>query len=193
MNNYFAHESSNIDQGCTIGTGTKIWHFSHIMPNCIIGEDCILGQNVFVASYVIIGNKVKIQNNVSLYEGVVIEDDAFLGPSVVFTNIRNPRGFIERKNEYQKTLIKKGATIGANATIICGNTIGSFAMVGAGSVVAKDVKDYALVVGNPACQIGWVSAYGHRLNFDSHNEAICPESGKKYGLEEGKVVEMSEG
>lgn len=185
--NYFAHESSCIDDGCYIGDGTKIWHFSHIMQHASIGANCNIGQNVFVASKVKIGNGVKIQNNVSVYEGVEIGDDVFIGPSVVFTNIKNPRSFINRKDKYEITHIKKGATIGANVTVVCGNTIGKYALVGAGAVISKDVPDYALVVGNPGKQIGWVSAYGHRLNFDKEGIAVCPESGEKYVLE-GRCV-----
>jgi UDP-2-acetamido-3-amino-2,3-dideoxy-glucuronate N-acetyltransferase len=185
--NYFAHESSYIDEGCTIGKGTKIWHFSHIMPNCQIGERCNIGQNVVISPNVILGNNVKIQNNVSVYTGVICEDDVFLGPSMVFTNITNPRSAIIRKEEYKTTLVKKGASIGANSTIVCGNTIGSYALIGAGAVVTKDVPDYALVVGNPAKQIGWVSEYGHRLHFDEDGIAVCPESGGKYVLEGGIV------
>jgi UDP-2-acetamido-3-amino-2,3-dideoxy-glucuronate N-acetyltransferase len=188
---YFAHESSYIDEGCTIGKGTKIWHFSHIMPNCKIGERCNIGQNVVISPDVVLGNNVKIQNNVSIYTGVICEDDVFLGPSMVFTNITNPRSTIIRKEEYKKTLVKKGASIGANSTIVCGNTIGSFALIGAGAVVTKDVPNYALVVGNPAKQIGWVSEYGHRLNFDKEGIAICPESGMKYILKGGIVNLLS--
>lgn len=184
---YFAHESSYIDEGCTIGKGTKIWHFSHIMPNCKIGERCNIGQNVVISPDVVLGNNVKIQNNVSVYTGVICEDDVFLGPSMVFTNITNPRSAIIRKEEYKTTLVKKGASIGANSTIVCGNTIGTYALIGAGAVVTKDVPDYALVVGNPAKQIGWVSEYGHRLNFNKEGFAVCPESGEKYILE-GEVV-----
>jgi UDP-2-acetamido-3-amino-2,3-dideoxy-glucuronate N-acetyltransferase len=186
---YFSHESSYIDEGCSIGKGTKIWHFSHIMPNCVIGERCNIGQNVVISPQVVLGNNVKIQNNVSVYTGVICEDDVFLGPSMVFTNITNPRSAIIRKEEYKTTLVKKGASIGANATIVCGNTIGAYALIGAGAVVTKDVPDYALMVGNPAKQIGWVSEYGHRLNFDENGMAVCPESGLKY-IYDGKVVEV---
>jgi UDP-2-acetamido-3-amino-2,3-dideoxy-glucuronate N-acetyltransferase len=186
---YFAHESSYIDEGCTIGKDTKIWHFSHIMPNCTIGERCNIGQNVVISPQVILGNNVKIQNNVSVYTGVICEDDVFLGPSMVFTNITNPRSAIIRKEAYQTTLVKKGASIGANSTIVCGNTIGAYALIGAGAVVTKDVPDYALMVGNPAKQIGWVSEYGHRLNFDEDGFAVCPESGEKYVLE-GEIVNL---
>jgi UDP-2-acetamido-3-amino-2,3-dideoxy-glucuronate N-acetyltransferase len=188
--NYFSHETAVIDDGCEIGEGTKIWHFSHIMPNCIIGEKCNIGQNVVVSSGVSLGKNVKVQNNVSIYTGVLCEDDVFLGPSMVFTNVINPRSAIIRKDEYQQTLVKKGASIGANATIICGNTIGKYALIGAGTVVTKEVPDYALVVGNPAKQIGWVSEYGHRLKFDQNNTAICIESNQKYKLENNKVIEL---
>lgn len=185
MKEYFSHETAIIDDGATIGKGSRIWHFSHIMPQVTIGENCILGQNVFVANGVTIGNKVKIQNNVSLYTGVVCEDGVFLGPSMVFTNVINPRSFIERKDEYRETLVKKGATIGANATIVCGNTIGEYALIGAGAVVTKPVLPYALLVGNPARQIGWVSRYGIRLHFDKSGQATCSESGEKYELANG--------
>jgi UDP-2-acetamido-3-amino-2,3-dideoxy-glucuronate N-acetyltransferase len=186
---YFAHESSYIDEGCTIGKETKIWHFSHIMPNCTIGERCNIGQNVVISPQVVLGNNVKIQNNVSVYTGVICEDDVFLGPSMVFTNITNPRSAIIRKEEYKTTLVKKGASIGANSTIVCGNTIGAYALIGAGAVVTKNVPDYALMVGNPAKQIGWVSEYGHRLKFDEDGIAVCPESGMKYVLE-GEIVNL---
>ena len=178
--NYFAHETAVIDEGCVIGKGTKIWHFSHVMPNCEIGELCNLGQNVVVSPSVKLGRNVKVQNNVSIYTGVICEDDVFLGPSMVFTNVINPRSAIVRKSEYETTLVKKGASIGANATIICGNTIGQYAMIGAGAVVTKNVPDYALIVGNPAKQIGWVSEYGHRLEFDENGVGICEESKQKY-------------
>lgn len=177
---YFAHETAVVDEGCQIGKGTKIWHFSHIMPNCTIGERCNIGQNVVVSPDVVLGNNVKVQNNVSIYTGVHCEDDVFLGPSMVFTNVINPRSAIIRKDEYKRTLVKKGASIGANATIVCGNDIGRYAMIGAGAVVTKHVPDFALLVGNPARQLGWVSIYGHRLNFNSSNEAVCPESGQRY-------------
>ncbi|MCK9254288.1 MAG: N-acetyltransferase [Bacteroidales bacterium] len=179
---YFAHESAIIDQGCIIGKGTKIWHFSHIMSNSVIGENCNIGQNVVISPDVVLGNNVKVQNNVSIYTGVSCEDDVFLGPSMVFTNIINPRSAIVRKDSYLKTKVKKGASIGANATIICGHDIGKFAFIGAGAVVTKEVADYALVVGNPARQTGWMSEYGHKLNFDENGFAICPESGEKYKL-----------
>jgi UDP-2-acetamido-3-amino-2,3-dideoxy-glucuronate N-acetyltransferase len=189
IENYYKHESSIIDVGAKIGEHTKIWHFTHIMAHAIIGENCILGQNVFVASRVKIGDGVKIQNNVSIYEGVEIEDDVFVGPSVVFTNVINPRSFIERKNEYKKTIIKKGASIGANATIVCGNTIGKFAMIGAGAVVCNDVPDFALVVGNPAKQIAWVSMCGNKLIFNKKNIAYCEEENATYVLDNGSVIQ----
>ncbi len=187
---YFAHPTAVIDEGCTIGEGTKIWHFSHIMPNCIIGKHCNIGQNVVVSPEVVLGNNVKVQNNVSIYTGVICEDDVFLGPSMVFTNVINPRSAIVRKDQYKKTLVKKGASIGANATIVCGITIGEYAFIGAGAVVTKDVKPYALVVGNPARQVGWMSEYGHRLHFDENNFAVCPESGDVYKLENNNVVKL---
>jgi UDP-2-acetamido-3-amino-2,3-dideoxy-glucuronate N-acetyltransferase len=180
-----------IDQGSKIGEGTKIWHFCHIMPGAVIGKKCSLGQNVMVASGVILGNNVKIQNNVSLYEGVVCEDDVFLGPSMVFTNIINPRSAIIRRGQYAKTMVHKGASIGANATIVCGHDIGEFAFIGAGAVVTKHVKPYALMVGNPAKQIGWMSEYGHRLNFNAGGIAVCPESKEKYKLENGQVHKIT--
>ena len=179
---YFAHETAVIDEGCQIGEGTKIWHFSHIMPNCSIGLSCNIGQNVVISPEVILGNNVKVQNNVSIYTGVICEDDVFLGPSMVFTNVMNPRSAIIRRDSYLKTIVKKGASIGANATIVCGHDIGRYAFIGAGAVVTKHVPDYALVVGNPARQIGWMSEYGHRLNFDENGVAECPESGQKYRL-----------
>ena len=190
LKNYFAHETAVIDKDCTIGKETKIWHFSHIMSNCIIGERCNIGQNVVVSPKVILGQNVKVQNNVSIYTGVICEDDVFIGPSVVFTNVINPRSAIKRTSEYQKTLIKKGASIGANATIICGISIGEFAFIGAGSVVTKEVLPYALVVGNPSRQIGWVSQYGHTLNFDKQGNAICKESNQKYQLKNGAVLKQ---
>ena len=180
--NYFAHETAVIDSPCEIGDGTKIWHFSHIMSNCTIGERCNIGQNVVVSPNVVLGKNVKVQNNVSIYTGVICEDDVFLGPSMVFTNVINPRSAVNRKEEYMRTIVKKGATIGANATIVCGNNIGEYALIGAGSVVTKEILPYALVVGNPAKQIGWVSAYGHRLHFNANGEATCPESNEKYIL-----------
>ncbi len=190
-NNYFAHETAVIDEGCEIGKGTKIWHFSHIMPNSKIGENCNIGQNVVVSPRVVLGRNVKVQNNVSIYSGVICEDDVFLGPSMVFTNIINPRSAIIRKDEYKETLVKRGASIGANATIICGNEIGEYALVGAGSVVTKPVLSYALVVGNPSKQIGWISEYGHRLKFDENGIATCVESGEKYQLKNNKVLKIS--
>lgn len=185
---YFAHASAVIDEGTNIGSNTKIWHFTHIMPNSKIGEACNIGQNVVISPNVIIGNGVKIQNNVSVYTGVVCEDDVFLGPSMVFTNVINPRSFIVRKEEFLETYIEKGASIGANATVICGNRIGAYAMIGAGAVVTKNVAPYALVVGNPARQIGWISKHGHRLEFDQNNEAICPESKDKYKLDNNTII-----
>lgn len=185
--NYFKHESSYIDEPSQIGQGTKIWHFSHIMAHSSIGENCNIGQNVVVSPQVVLGRNVKVQNNVSIYTGVVCEDDVFLGPSMVFTNVINPRSAVVRRNEYQQTLVKKGASIGANSTIVCGVTIGSYAMIGAGAVVTKDIPAYALVVGNPSRQIGWVSEYGERLNFDSSNKAICKTTGSVYELADGKV------
>lgn len=184
---FFAHDTAVIDADCIIGDGTKIWHFSHVMSNCIIGENCNLGQNVVVSPKVILGTNVKVQNNVSIYTGVVCEDDVFLGPSMVFTNIVNPRSAIIRRDEYKTTLVKKGASIGANATIICGNTIGEYALIGAGAVVTKNVAPYALVVGNPSKQIGWVSEYGHRLEFDENGKAACSESKEVYQLENNSV------
>ena len=184
---YFAHETAVIDEGCQIGEGTKIWHFSHIMPNCSIGLSCNIGQNVVISPEVILGNNVKVQNNVSIYTGVICEDDVFLGPSMVFTNVMNPRSAVIRRDSYLKTIVKKGASIGANATIVCGHDIGRYAFIGAGAVVTKHVPDYALVVGNPARQIGWMSEYGHRLNFDENGVAECPESGDKYTLNENTV------
>jgi UDP-2-acetamido-3-amino-2,3-dideoxy-glucuronate N-acetyltransferase len=188
--NYFAHETAIIDDNCTIGKGTKIWHFSHIMSNCVIGESCNLGQNVVISPDVILGKNVKVQNNVSIYTGVICEDDVFLGPSMVFTNVINPRSAVVRKNEYQITIVKKGASIGANATIICGNTIGEFALIGAGAVVTKEVLPYALVVGNPSKQIGWVSEFGHRLEFNEKGLATCKESGEEYQLIENSVKKL---
>jgi len=191
MGNFFAHETSVIDQGCEIGDGTKIWHFSHIMPNSIIGENCNIGQNVVISPEVILGKNVKVQNNVSIYSGVICEDDVFLGPSMVFTNVINPRSAIIRRDEYLKTLVKKGASIGANATIVCGNEIGEYAFIGAGAVVTKEVLSYALVVGNPSKQIGWISEYGHRLNFDNNGIAFCEESKEKYQLKNNRVEKIS--
>jgi len=185
--NYFAHETAVIDEGCTIGEGTKIWHFSHIMPNCVLGEKCNVGQNVVVSPEVVLGNNVKVQNNVSIYTGVVCEDDVFLGPSMVFTNVINPRSAINRRGQYSKTTVKKGVSIGANATIVCGNDIGEYAFIGAGTVVTKKVLPYALIVGNPGRQIGWMSQFGHRLEFNAEGIAICEESGDQYKLVEGRV------
>jgi UDP-2-acetamido-3-amino-2,3-dideoxy-glucuronate N-acetyltransferase len=184
---YFAHETAVIDENCSIGKGTKIWHFSHIMSDCSIGQNCNIGQNVVVSPGVTLGNNVKVQNNVSIYTGVDCEDDVFLGPSMVFTNVINPRSAVNRRNEYMKTTVRKGASIGANATIVCGNDIGAYAFIGAGAVVVKEVKPYALVVGNPSRQIGWISEYGHRLNFDENGIAVCPESKEKYQLKNNLV------
>jgi UDP-2-acetamido-3-amino-2,3-dideoxy-glucuronate N-acetyltransferase len=190
---YFSHPTAVIDEGCQIGSGTKIWHFSHIMGNCIIGSNCNLGQNVFVSPEVVLGNNVKVQNNVSIYTGVTCEDDVFLGPSMVFTNVINPRSAVDRKNQYRKTIVRKGASIGANATIICGFEIGEFALIGAGAVVTKSVPAFGLVVGNPAEQIGWVSEYGHRLHFDEKGLAICPESKEVYQLINNLVKKLLDG
>ena len=180
---YFSHPTAIIDEGTSIGKGTKIWHFSHVMSNCTIGENCNIGQNVFIASSVVLGQNVKVQNNVSIYTGVICEDDVFLGPSMVFTNVINPRSHVNRRGEYTKTIVKRGASIGANATIVCGYDLGEFCFIGAGAVVTKEVLPYALVVGNPAKQIGWISEYGHRLNFDENGIAECPESKERYKLE----------
>ncbi|MCB9226989.1 MAG: N-acetyltransferase [Chitinophagales bacterium] len=188
---YFAHETAVIDEGCEIGAGTKIWHFTHVMSNSKMGENCNLGQNVVVSPNVVLGNNVKVQNNVSIYTGVICEDDVFLGPSMVFTNVINPRSAVNRRNEYMKTIVGKGASIGANATIVCGNNIGEFAFIGAGAVITKEIPAYSLWVGNPAKQIGWMSEYGHRLIFDENNEAICPESKEKYKLiNSNKVIKL---
>ena len=187
---YFAHESAFIDDGNVIGEGTKIWHFSHIMPDCKIGSNCNIGQNVVISPKVILGNNVKVQNNVSIYTGVICEDDVFLGPSMVFTNVVNPRSAVIRRDQYVTTYVRKGATIGANATIVCGHEIGQYAFIGAGAVVTKPVPAYALVVGNPAKQIGWMSEYGHRLHFDKNGIANCPESNEQYKLENGAVYKM---
>ena len=187
---FFAHETAVVDANCHIGEGTKIWHFSHIMSDCTIGQQCSIGQNVVISPEVRIGNRVKIQNNVSVYTGVICEDDVFLGPSAVFTNVINPRSAIIRKNEYKQTLVQRGATIGANATIVCGITIGKYAFIGAGAVVTKNIPDYALVVGNPARQTGWMSEYGHKLKFNSDGLAVCPESREQYRLENGKVSKI---
>ena len=185
---YFAHETAVIDPNCTIGEETRIWHFSHIMSGCIIGDQCSIGQNVVISPEVKIGNRVKIQKNVSVYTGVICEDDVFLGPSAVFTNVINPRSAISRKDEYKPTLVQKGATIGANATIVCGISIGRFAFIGAGAVVTKNIPDYALVVGNPARQTGWMSEYGHKLKFNQDGKALCPESKELYLFSKGKVT-----
>lgn len=187
---YFSHETAVIDKDCKIAKGVKIWHFSHIMSNCEIGENCNIGQNVVVSPEVILGKNVKIQNNVSIYTGVICEDDVFLGPSMVFTNVTNPRSGVNRRGQYTKTVVKKGATIGANATIVCGYDIGEYAFIGAGAVITKEVKAYALVVGNPAKRIGWMSEYGHRLNFNKSGEAICPESDDKYLLKNDLVKKL---
>ena len=192
MDDYFAHPTAVIDEGCTIGRGTKIWHFSHLMPGCRVGERCNIGQNVLVASGVVLGDNVKVQNNVSIYTGVTCEDDVFLGPSMVFTNVINPRSHVSRKHEYRPTIVRRGASIGANATIVCGNEIGEYAMVGAGAVITKPVKPYALVVGNPARQVGWVSRNGHRLHFGPEGLATCPETGERYRLDEGSVAVISD-
>jgi UDP-2-acetamido-3-amino-2,3-dideoxy-glucuronate N-acetyltransferase len=184
---YFVHPSAIVDEGCEIGEGVKIWHFSHVMTGCKIGDGCNLGQNVVVSPKVVLGKNVRVQNNVSIYEGVICEDDVFLGPSMVFTNVINPRSAVSRKNEYRKTLVRKGASIGANATIVCGHDIGEFAFIGAGAVVTKAVPDYALVVGNPARQMGWMSEFGHRLNFNKEGIATCEESGETYILENNTV------
>ena len=191
MKSYFAHESAIIDNDCKIGSGTKIWHFSHVMSNCVIGENCNLGQNVVVSPEVILGQNVKVQNNVSIYTGVICEDDVFLGPSMVFTNVINPRSAIKRRDEFKRTLVKQGASIGANATIVCGNDIGEYAFIGAGAVVVKEVLPYALVVGNPSRQIGWISEYGHRLEFNENGFAICPESKETYQLKENSVSKIN--
>lgn len=189
--NFFVHETSVVDPGCSIGKGTKIWHFSHIMTGCEIGENCNIGQNVVISPGVILGRNVKIQNNVSVYTGVVCEDDVFLGPSCVFTNVTNPRSNVNRRGDYAKTIVRRGATIGANSTIVCGHTLGRFSFIGAGAVVTRDVPDYALMVGNPARQRGWMSEYGHKLKFDSEGVAICPESNDVYRLSAGVVEKIS--
>ena len=187
MSGFFVHETAVIDEGVKIGKGTRIWHFTHVMTGSEIGENCNLGQNVVVSPGVVLGRNVKVQNNVSVYTGVICEDDVFLGPSMVFTNVVNPRSAVARKDQYMPTLVGKGATIGANATIICGNNIGKFAFIGAGAVVTREVAPYALVVGNPARQVGWMSEYGHRLAFDNKGKATCPESGEEYILENNRV------
>jgi UDP-2-acetamido-3-amino-2,3-dideoxy-glucuronate N-acetyltransferase len=190
MQNVFIHESAFVDEGSVIGNGSKIWHFCHIMKNCSLGEKCNIGQNVVISPEVILGNNVKVQNNVSIYTGVTCEDDVFLGPSMVFTNVINPRSAVNRRGEYLKTIVKKGASIGANATIVCGNNIGEFAFIGAGAVVTKEVPAYALIVGNPGKQIGWISEFGHRLNFDAEGIALCPESKEKYQIKNNRVVKF---
>lgn len=189
---FFAHETAVVDSGCTIGKGVKIWHFSHIMEGCVIGDDCNIGQNVVVSPGVVLGKNVKIQNNVSIYTGVTCEDDVFLGPSMVFTNVVNPRSAVNRRGSYSRTLVKKGASIGANATIVCGHDIGEYAFIGAGAVVTREVLPYALVVGNPARQTGWMSEYGHKLRFDDAGVAICPESRERYQLIEGRVNKLND-
>lgn len=188
---FFGHKTAVIDDGCTIGEGTKVWHFSHIMPKCIIGKNCNIGQNVVISPEVSLGNNVKVQNNVSIYTGVHCEDDVFLGPSMVFTNVINPRSAINRRGQYSKTVVKKGASIGANATIVCGNDIGEFAFIGAGTVVTKEVPAYALIVGNPGRQIGWMSEFGHRLEFNDEGKAICQESDEVYQLQDETVSKVS--
>jgi len=190
MKEYFAHETAVIDEGCEIGNGTKIWHFSHVMSGCVIGESCNIGQNVVISPAVRLGRNVKIQNNVSVYTGVVCEDNVFLGPSMVFTNVINPRSHVNRRNEYAETWVRKGASIGANATVICGNEIGEYALIGAGAVITKPVKAFALVVGNPAKQIGWVSEYGHRLRFDEKGISFCPETNQEYQLADNNVIRI---
>ena len=190
MDNYYAHETALVDEGCTIGEGTKIWHFSHIMSNCTLGEKCNIGQNVVVSPGVILGNNVKVQNNVSIYTGVSCDDDVFLGPSMVFTNVINPRSAINRRDQYTKTHVGKGASIGANATIVCGHDIGEYAFIGAGAVVTKNVPAFALVVGNPAKQIGWVSEYGHKLVFNDQGIAVCPEEGSNYRFDQIQVIKL---
>lgn len=188
--NYFVHETSVVDEGCIIGRGCKIWHFSHLMGGCQLGESCNIGQNVVISPKVVLGNNVKVQNNVSIYTGVTCEDDVFLGPSAVFTNVINPRSAVNRRNAYQKTQVEKGATIGANATIVCGVTLGRYCFVGAGAVITKDVKPYALVIGNPGRQNGWISEYGQRLVFNESGLANCSESGEQYQLDNGAVEKI---
>lgn len=191
-NNFFAHETAIIDDNCQIGAGTKIWHFSHIMPDCVIGESCNIGQNVVVSPGVKLGRNVKVQNNVSIYTGVICQDDVFLGPSMVFTNVTNPRSAVNRRGHYEITIVGRGASIGANATVVCGHNIGEFAFIGAGAVVTKNVPAYALVVGNPAKHVGWMSEYGHRLNFDEQGIAVCPESNEKYLLQQNAVNKIED-
>lgn len=188
---YFQHPTAIVDEGCSIGANTKVWHFSHIMPNCTLGEGCNIGQNVVVSPDVVLGKNVKVQNNVSIYTGVICEDDVFLGPSMVFTNVTNPRSAVNRRGQYSKTIVKKGASIGANATIVCGHNIGEYAFIGAGTVVTKEVAPYALIVGNPGRQIGWMSEYGHRLEFNNEGIANCPESGSQYSLKDNCVTKVS--
>jgi UDP-2-acetamido-3-amino-2,3-dideoxy-glucuronate N-acetyltransferase len=188
---YYAHPTAVVDEGCEIGAGTKIWHFTHIMPNCRIGRNCNFGQNVVISPGVVLGNNVKVQNNVSIYTGVTCDDDVFLGPSCVFTNVTNPRSAVNRRDQYAKTHVGQGASIGANATIVCGHDIGKFAFIGAGAVVTKNVPDYALVIGNPARQAGWMSEYGHKLVFDADGQAICQESGQQYQLNDGRVTRIA--
>ena len=191
MRNYFAHPTAVIDAPCQIGDGTKIWHFSHLMPGCVLGENCNIGQNVVISPEVVLGKNVKVQNNVSIYTGVSCDDDVFLGPSCVFTNVLNPRSAVNRRDSYLKTHVGKGASIGANATIVCGHNIGAFAFIGAGAVVTKEIPAYALVVGNPARHLGWMSEFGQRLNFDTNGLATCPESGQQYQLKENRVERIS--
>jgi len=188
MNDYFAHDTAVIDEGCQIGAKTKIWHFSHIMPDCKIGEKCNIGQNVVISPKVILGNNVKIQNNVSVYTGVICEDDVFLGPSMVFTNVTNPRSAVNRQGEYEETYVEQGVSVGANATIVCGIRLGRYSFIGAGTVVTKDVPEYALIVGNPGRQVGWMSEYGHKLNFNEKGIAVCPEGNSEYQLQENQVI-----
>jgi UDP-2-acetamido-3-amino-2,3-dideoxy-glucuronate N-acetyltransferase len=190
MSSFYAHTSAFIDEGCEIGEGVKIWHFSHIMTGCIIGEGCNIGQNVVVSPKVVLGKNVRVQNNVSIYEGVTCEDDVFLGPSMVFTNVINPRSAVSRKAEYKQTVVRKGASIGANATIVCGNEIGMYAFIGAGAVVTKPIPPYALVIGNPSKQIGWMSEFGHRLNFNDKGQAFCEESGERYQIQNNSVKKI---
>jgi UDP-2-acetamido-3-amino-2,3-dideoxy-glucuronate N-acetyltransferase len=190
MSSFYAHPSAYVDEGCVLGEGVKIWHFSHIMSGCVIGDGCNIGQNVVVSPKVVLGKNVRVQNNVSIYEGVTCEDDVFLGPSMVFTNVINPRSAVSRKSEYRKTVVRKGASIGANATIVCGHEIGAYAFIGAGAVVTKEVLPYALVVGNPSRQVGWMSEYGHRLEFNEEGKATCTESGDRYQLQNNKVEKI---
>lgn len=191
MEKYFAHPTAVIDEGCNIGKGVKIWHFSHIMANCEIGDDCNIGQNVVVSPKVVLGKNVRVQNNVSIYEGVICEDDVFLGPSMVFTNVKNPRSAVTRKHEYMQTIVKRGASIGANATIVCGHNIGEYAFIGAGAVITREIPPYALYVGNPAKQTGWMSEFGIKLYFDENNAATCSESGQQYKLENNRVFRVN--